>query len=94
MNLLRTIETLLHVGGCVVLMYGVIVTIFMIAATTEHRPMGLHPVQFGMIFAVVFAAAGSFMLVAATLMRKRFDLALPQISHLSQPAPEKTGHRI
>ncbi len=72
MKRLRKTEYLLHVGGCIVLMYGVIVTIFMIAGTTDHRPLDLHPVQFGLIFAAAFAAAGSAMLVVAHVIRSRF----------------------
>ena len=71
MKFLRILESLLHVSGCIVLMYGVTVTVFLIAGTTEHRPLGLHPVQFGLIFAVVFAVVGSAMLVASNIIRKR-----------------------
>lgn len=72
MNLLRLTETALHIGGCLVLLFGVIVTIFVMAGFTELRPLGLHPIQFGLIFAGMFGAAGAALLVASTVIRKRY----------------------
>ena len=71
MKALRVTENLLHVGGCVVLLYGVTVTVFIIAAFTDSRPFGLHPIQFGLIFAAAFTALGSVLLIAAGAIRKR-----------------------
>jgi len=53
-------------------MFVVVVTVFVMDCVTERRPFELHPVQFGLIFALVFAVAGTALLVAATTIRKRY----------------------
>jgi hypothetical protein len=69
---IKLAESLLHIFGCVALLYGVVVTVFVTAVLAETRPVGINPIQVGLSVGGGFAVAGSALLLISRALRKRF----------------------
>ena len=69
---MKLAENVLHIFGCVTLLYGVIVTVFVTAVLAETRPVGINPIQVGLSVGTGFAVAGGALLLISSALRKRF----------------------